>query len=109
MLELTSRVTRLPKEEGSAFMNLIGIPSTPVAFLFLRPFIIEMIVDSETLVRWNTEGASEQNDTGEIDVKGRASTSLSAIIIDKKWQFKSSGVKSKFTGEPDDCDLRREM
>ena len=30
MLELTSRVTRLPIEEGSAFTNLTGIPSTPV-------------------------------------------------------------------------------
>jgi len=66
-----------------------------------------MIVDSETSVRWNTEDASEQNDTGEIDVKGRASTSLSAI--DKKWQFKSSGVKSKFTEEPDDCELGRDI
>jgi len=26
-----------------------------------------MIVDSETSVRWNTEDASEQNDTGEIE------------------------------------------
>jgi len=54
-------------------------------------------------VRWNTKDASEQNDTGETDVKGRASTSLSAFH--KKWQFKSSGVKSKFTEEPDDFDF----
>jgi len=62
------------------------------SFFISRPFIIEIIVDSETSVRWNTEDVSEQNDTGETDVKGRALRSLSAI--DKKWQFKSSGVKS---------------
>ena len=50
---------------------------------------MEITIDFETSERWNTDDASEQNET---DVRGRASASLSAI--DKKWQFKSSGVKS---------------
>ena len=93
MLKLTRRVIRLPREKGSAFINLMVIPSKPATFLLSSSFIIETTVELQVSERWNADDASEQNDTGENDGSGRASASLSAI--DRKWQFKSSGVKSE--------------
>ena len=67
MLELTSLVTSLPIELGSALRNLTGIPSKPEAFLHSRSFIIDMTSDSATSERWNVDEASEQNVIGETD------------------------------------------
>jgi len=64
---------------GSALINLTEIPSIPEAFLFSRPFIIEITSESETLDSWKADEPTEQNDKGETDVWGRLLASLSAI------------------------------
>ena len=82
------------------------IPSKPAAFLLSSSFIIETTVESEVSERWKVMLVNKI-DTSENDGNGRASASLSAI--DRKWQFKSSDVKFKFTRELDGCDPRRDI
>ena len=65
-----------------------------------------MTSDSKTSDSWKIDEATEQNDKGETE-SGRLPARLSTT--DRKYLFKSSEVKARFTTEPDGCDPLRDM